>query len=408
MSAASFKYDIFLSFASQDTNEARLVWKKLSKAGFRVFWSDEVLKNNIGKSFFMQLEDALKESKHFVLLASPNATKSPWVKTEYETFYNTYFLPENEARRLIILKAQKFDFSLLPAILHRLQFSNTPEEIITILRYEISQDVHSQEYDDAIFSSKQQTINLKKVVRTKTFQFIVLSLVALLLAWGILSLNIELEPILHEKKVWENAKQENTIKAYRHYLDKFPDGIYLKFAQKRIKKLKRPKSAEEQMWELVVKTNRKESYEKYLKQYPKGKYAIKATAMLSAFDKKQPVDDDFSSPKEAEDFLRLFFKNLQAYELHNAFRKTENPELKTEKDFGSSRHFGKYSKISINILKNIYFTRQEACYFCDFLFVDILDNKKKGEKIKFYLERKNKAWKIVRYMRVESYDLKQN
>ncbi len=109
------EYDVFLSFSSKDEDLAKPIWKELSSSGLRVFWSDESLKSEIGQSFFTVIQNSLIQSEHFVLVSTPNAWKSNWVKEEYETFFSNCYVPSKRERRLIIYEAITTDPSEHPA-----------------------------------------------------------------------------------------------------------------------------------------------------------------------------------------------------------------------------------------------------------------------------------------------------
>ena len=125
-----FEYDVFLSFSSQDLAEAQAVAEELRGYGLSLFLSDEVLKANTGSSFFEKIDYALHHSQHFVLLSSPAAMVSEWVKTEYETFFNEYHIKNKRQRRFIVLKSQAFQLDLVPRLLRRLQFAATAKDIL--------------------------------------------------------------------------------------------------------------------------------------------------------------------------------------------------------------------------------------------------------------------------------------
>jgi len=131
-----FEYDVFLSFSSKDVDHAKSIWEEMRMHGLKVFLSDEDLKSNIGRSFFSKIESALGNSKNLVLICSPNSMKSGWVKTEYETFFNEYFIKNEQERRLIILKGNNFSYSLVPVFLKRLQIASSVKEIIDTLKSE--------------------------------------------------------------------------------------------------------------------------------------------------------------------------------------------------------------------------------------------------------------------------------
>jgi formylglycine-generating enzyme required for sulfatase activity len=129
-SVALFTYDIFLSFSSKDIREAKTLAESLRGYGLRVFISDEALKSNVGTSYFDKIDFALNNSKDFILLSTPNAMESEWVKTEYETFYNECYIPNKLGRKFIVFKGTGFEKMAIPSLLKRLQFADSINDLL--------------------------------------------------------------------------------------------------------------------------------------------------------------------------------------------------------------------------------------------------------------------------------------
>ena len=127
-----FEYDIFLCFSSRNKSEAKIICRKLSACGLRVFWSDETLKQNIGESFLRVIQKALMESNHFVLLWTPEAMQSEWVSLEYESFFSNYHISAPQERRLIIFQGKNFRLAEIPLFLKNIQCTQSINEIILI------------------------------------------------------------------------------------------------------------------------------------------------------------------------------------------------------------------------------------------------------------------------------------
>jgi hypothetical protein len=74
------KYDVFLSYASQETNEARAIYDLIVAAGGKAFLSEKHLK--AGEDFAESIRMALISSAEVWLLLSPNSLRSEWVASE--------------------------------------------------------------------------------------------------------------------------------------------------------------------------------------------------------------------------------------------------------------------------------------------------------------------------------------
>jgi len=80
-SASGQKYDVFLSYASQEAEQARAIYKLIDAAGGKAFLSEKHLK--AGEDFAERIRSALNSSRELWLLLSPNSLKSEWVTSEW-------------------------------------------------------------------------------------------------------------------------------------------------------------------------------------------------------------------------------------------------------------------------------------------------------------------------------------
>lgn len=132
MSDSEFEYDVFLSFASLNEAFARPLWEQLHQSGLRVFWSDEVLKKKVGRSWYSTIEDSLERSRHLVLLWSPEAKKSKFVKREYTTFDSECFEPPS--RLLVPVLIPGHSVKSLPLFLRQLQSFSLDDGVGELIR----------------------------------------------------------------------------------------------------------------------------------------------------------------------------------------------------------------------------------------------------------------------------------
>lgn len=75
------QYDVFLSYASDNSSEARLISDAITQAGKRVFLAEKNI--HPGHDFEDAIRKALKASREVWLLVSPQSMKSEWVTTEW-------------------------------------------------------------------------------------------------------------------------------------------------------------------------------------------------------------------------------------------------------------------------------------------------------------------------------------
>jgi hypothetical protein len=70
------KYDVFMSYARSDARLARSLTEALSEKGVKVWYDDEEIR--VGDDFMRNIQDALKQSRFFLLIISPEYLSSQW------------------------------------------------------------------------------------------------------------------------------------------------------------------------------------------------------------------------------------------------------------------------------------------------------------------------------------------
>ena len=131
-----FEYDVFISFASSDEEIVKPIWQELTLSGLRVFWSDAVLREKLGESWFEVIQSSLERSRHFLLIVSSASISSKWVKREYTAFYNHCY--KAGIRKLIPVLTNGYQVSSLPLFLReleacRLDDTDTIRRVVQIL-----------------------------------------------------------------------------------------------------------------------------------------------------------------------------------------------------------------------------------------------------------------------------------
>lgn len=78
---SEYQFDIFLSYASEDTAEAELIHSKATASGLRLFMAPKILAP--GDDFAEKIRSALEGARELWLLVSPNSVHSEWVISEW-------------------------------------------------------------------------------------------------------------------------------------------------------------------------------------------------------------------------------------------------------------------------------------------------------------------------------------
>jgi len=76
-----YKHAVFISYSRKDIDVAHQLAQDLEKAGFEAWWDISDLKG--GDAWIRTIQAALKASKYFIVVLSPDAVESEWVEKEY-------------------------------------------------------------------------------------------------------------------------------------------------------------------------------------------------------------------------------------------------------------------------------------------------------------------------------------
>ncbi len=79
-------YDIFISYRSKNKVWVETLARNLRNEGYKIFL--DIWELIPGQNFTQQIYNALKNSKTAILVASPDAVESGWVREEYELMFN--------------------------------------------------------------------------------------------------------------------------------------------------------------------------------------------------------------------------------------------------------------------------------------------------------------------------------
>jgi len=123
------RFDIFFSFSSKNTAEAKPIVQNLRREGLSVFFSDEELKKSAGTNFVSKINEALADCQQFILFASPESMESRFVEAEWSYFYRQKYLKDEKKHPLFVVKPKNFKSEIIPPLLQNIQQS-TPEDLI--------------------------------------------------------------------------------------------------------------------------------------------------------------------------------------------------------------------------------------------------------------------------------------
>lgn len=129
------KYDIFISFATEDSEEVHSIYEFLKSTGYEVFLSEESLKDKMGMSFVQELEEALSNSRNLLVYCSASAMKSKWVTVEWQTFFTEFYMSDkNHQRSILLYRGNNFSEKEIPLMLRTFQMVDQLASITASLK----------------------------------------------------------------------------------------------------------------------------------------------------------------------------------------------------------------------------------------------------------------------------------
>jgi hypothetical protein len=114
------QWDVFVSFSTEDLDDARFVASELVSRGMRVFLSADRLDAAVGSvSWTEAIDQALLESRALLVLLTEEALASKWVREEWRKYYR--LIVETEAGCLLTLRLGGPPINELPLTLRMYQ-----------------------------------------------------------------------------------------------------------------------------------------------------------------------------------------------------------------------------------------------------------------------------------------------
>ncbi len=196
-------------------------------------------------------------------------------------------------------------------------------------------------------------------------RFLKISLLSFLLLPLVFSCN-------NEQKNWENAKQQNTIEAYKDFIAKNPESEFLTEAEQNIVDIdwktventedttslfefinKYPDSkyseiAENKIFDLdwanVNKDSSVESYQNFMTKYPKNKHASEVEQKIIDFEW-----DDALKAKNIKTYNEFINKHPESKYIENAKQRINDLEYTWKDGFLDKKYYGSQTKIDNSI-----------------------------------------------------------
>jgi predicted nucleotide-binding protein len=138
------KYDVFVSYSRSDFPFVQELTRSLEERGVSVWYDAGQLR--IGDSILRSIENALEQSRYFVLVISPDYLSSQWSNFEMGVALGRD--PALRARRILPILVKNVDRSALPpaiASMHGVDAQDTPvDEIASKVANIVTEDKHKR------------------------------------------------------------------------------------------------------------------------------------------------------------------------------------------------------------------------------------------------------------------------
>jgi hypothetical protein len=119
------QWDVFISYATADVQEARSLSFDLKSRGLRVFLAADTLDAEVGSSgWTAAIDDAIESTRAMLVLVTNNALRSKWVAQEWGKYYRV--MVDNESGRLFSLRLSGPAIAELPLTLRMYQVIDSP------------------------------------------------------------------------------------------------------------------------------------------------------------------------------------------------------------------------------------------------------------------------------------------
>ena len=101
-------------------------------------------------------------------------------------------------------------------------------------------------------------------------------------------LDADIARLQKELLAWRQAKEQNTLEAYRIYLENYPNGEFRSSAVSRIREIEKAaaRQREDLAWEIAREKKSAQGYQEYLQAYPDGQYAQEAKTRKSQLSER--------------------------------------------------------------------------------------------------------------------------
>lgn len=104
----------------------------------------------------------------------------------------------------------------------------------------------------------------------------------------------------HQKQDWQHAQQQNTVAAYRNFVQKYPDSDQAKQARQRIAQIKKQQQ-EQADWESAQQANSIEAYQQFLQKHPGSSHADRARQSVANLQRQA----DWQNVQSSDDVQAL-------------------------------------------------------------------------------------------------------
>lgn len=220
-----------------------------------------------------------------------------------------------------------------------------------------------------------------------------------------------------DRQNWQKAKEENTIEAYKNYIDNNEDGVYRTEAFLKLSELEDIKQ-----WNVAKNINTIVAYEKYLVRCPKGNYRDKANSIIEnlteanlwakssntdSYDEYDVYLRKYPNGKYAEDAIKRKEKLKNEHDNWIGIKSTDSIEVYN--NYINENPKGKYINEAHERLHELEADKNSWIKAIDANTIEALNNYKKININGKHLEQANKRiekleWNLTKETSTLSYE----
>lgn len=221
-----FKYDVCLSYSSENRDYVRKLNSILKKNGITTFYDEDYRVEMWGDDLQIKLSNVYsKDSKHCLMFLSKSYGDKPWTKYEKKFALSRAM---NDEKYIL---AVRFDDSDIPGIVNTMRFEDgniPPEELADLILKKLNKSIKKHDFILPRINKKTAAID-KRCERDKIFLFLINEFEGKLPGLEEMDINIIIEKYTDFDLIFNFSYEESFL--FRLRINAIDDKIYLNISK---------------------------------------------------------------------------------------------------------------------------------------------------------------------------------